>query len=101
MSREITRAEIRLWLIADGIYANKKGFEPLVRAIDIYRRGQPIMKIYHAVQEEFQVSSERLLIKNLQGAICTSKARRKMEKKSVGAYVSMVRTILESTEPNN
>ncbi len=96
MSREITRSEIRMFLVEDGIYANKKGFEPLVRTIDIYRRGQPIMKIYHTVQEEFKVSSERLLIKNLQGAICTSKARRKMEKKSVGAYVAMVRTIIES-----
>lgn len=98
MSREITRSEIRMFLVEDGIYANKKGFEPLVRVIDIYRRGQPIMKIYHAVQEEFKVSSERLLIKNLQGAICTSKARRKMEKKSVGAYVAMARTVLESTD---
>ena len=36
MSREITRSEIRMFLVEDGIYANKKGFEPLVRAIDIY-----------------------------------------------------------------
>lgn len=97
MSREITRSEIRMWLIADGIYANKKGFEPLVRAIDLYRRGQPIMRIYGLLTEEFKVSSERALIKNLQGTICTSKARRTMEKKTVGAYVAMVRTVLEST----
>lgn len=93
---EISASKIRMWLIDDGIYANKKGFEPLVRCIELYQRGKLIMPIYEAVAKEFNVSSTRTLIKQLQGTTCTSKALRKMEKKSVGAYVAMVRTVLES-----
>jgi hypothetical protein len=93
---EIQTNKIRMWLIADGIYANKKGFEPLVRCIEIYRRNHFIMPVYEAVAKEFGINSTRVLIKQLQGTTCTSHALRKMEKKSVGAYVAMVRTVLES-----
>ena len=93
---ELTTSKIRLWLIADGIYANKKGFNPLVRCIELYQRGKLIMPIYEAVAKEYDISSTRTLIKQLQGTTCTSKALRKMEKKSVGAYVAMVRTVLDS-----
>ncbi len=93
---ELTTSKIRLWLIADGIYANKKGFEPLVRCIELYQRGKLIMPVYESVANDLKISSTRVLIKQLQGTICTSKTLRKMEKKSVGAYVAMVRTVLDS-----
>jgi hypothetical protein len=54
------------------------------------------MPIYEAVAKEYDISSTRTLIKQLQGTTCTSKTLRKMEKKSVGAYVAMVRTVLDS-----
>lgn len=93
---ELVSNNIRMWLISDGIYANKKGFEPLVRCIELYRRNRVIMPVYEIVAKEFEISSTRVLIKQLQGAVCTSHAMRKMDKKSVGAYVAMVRTVLES-----
>lgn len=93
---ELVSNNIRMWLISDGIYANKKGFEPLVRCIELYRRNRVIMPVYEIVAKEFEISSTRVLIKQLQGTVCTSHAMRKMDKKSVGAYVAMVRTVLES-----
>ena len=93
---ELTTSKIRLWLINDGIYANKKGFEPLVLCIQRYQRGRLIMPVYESVANDLKISSTRVLIKQLQGTICTSKTLRKMEKKSVGAYIAMVRTVLDS-----
>ena len=57
---ELTTSKIRLWLIADGIYANKKGLNPCKMCIELYQRGKLIMPIYEAVAKSMTLAVHAL-----------------------------------------